>query len=304
MNNLPRPTLNNAALGRQQSASPMKMPQLSQQQQQPQQQSPQQLIQQMQQQQQQQQQSQQPQQQQQQQQQQFNHAQQLAMSKAEIDKTNAFQDSMAALSGSTSSPPIQLQSQLQNHLQNQSQKPLESRSLDQQISQGQQLNQVQMSQAQLNQPKMNQPQTNQAVTSIANQLQMSSPMGRQSPNMNQKINQVPNQTQITNQIPSQSQITNQIPNQNQIANQLTSRTPENKDIEMKPSPPRTIPTPPQFSQSSAVQQSVPSTSKPSVNAVEDSNMQIVPPQNEIQKPQIKDEKPTHLQVWTIEFKGS
>ena len=257
MGNMTRPTLSSAAnqmLSRQ-TPSPMKMQQLPQQpvqQQQPQtqvmqlssqqQQHQQQLQQQQHQQQQHQQQQQQQHQQHQQHQIQFNQSHMVPINKTEIERSNAFQDSIATLSTNTSGSPMQVQ----NHIQNQID---QSRSLEQQISHSQ-LNQI-------NQTKLSQAKMNQATSSIANQLQVGSPLGRQSPN----------------KVPS------------------ASRTPETKDMNVKPSPPRNGPTPPQFSQANKAQQS------PFQSGIktEDVKMQPVTSQKELQT-QIKEEKPNLMHV--------
>ena len=136
--------------------------------------------------------------------------------------------------------------QLQNHIQNQVD---QTRSLEQQSSQPQ-MNQ-------LNQTKLSQAQMNQAANSMANQLQVGSPMGRQSPS----------------KVPS------------------VSRTPETKDMDVKPSPPRNGPTPPQFSQANKMQQSP---FQPT-NIPEDVKMQPVASQKELQS-QVKEGKPNVIHV--------
>lgn len=214
MGNMTRPPVNSAAgqiLSRQ-TPSPIKFTQLPQQQQQTQHQQLMSLNSQ--------------QQQQGQSQIQFNQGQSMTMTKSEIERSHAFQDSIATLSANTSGSPMQMQ----NHIPNQVD---QSRSLDQQLSQ-----------TQMNQTKLSQAQVNQAVTSIANQLQMGSPMGRQSPNKPQNVN----------------------------------RTPDTKEIDVKPSPPRNGPTPPQFSQANKAQQSPFQTGIKS----EDIKMQPVTSQKELQ----------------------
>ena len=238
MNNSPVPMMNR------QTPSPMKMPQLPQ----PPQSQPTQMMN-----------MNSPQQQQSQQQvpqqQQMNHAQQLSLTKAELDRANALRESVNALAASTASPSVQMQ----NHIQNQNQSPLETRSLDQQISQAQmtQLNQAQM---------------NQSVASVTNQLQARSPMGRQSPNVAPSLN----------------------------------RTSESKDIDMKPSPPRSVPTPPQFSQAGKVpqppqtqqqHQNFRSGIKTEMREPEDVKMaSMTSSKNDLQNQAIKEEKPKLMQV--------
>ena len=235
INNMARPQVNSAGgqIMARQTPSPMKMPPLppQPQQQQTQQQQLMALN------------SQQQQQHTQQQQSQIQFSQQqIAMNKAEIERSNAFQDSIATLSANTSGSPMQMQNHIQNQVDH-------SRSLEQQISQSQ-INQM-------NQAKFSQAQMNQTVTSVANHLQLGSPMGRQSPSKGQN----------------------------------TNRTPDTKDMDVKPSPPRNGPTPPQFSQANKAQQSPFQSGMKS----EDVKMQPMTSQKEVQN-QIKEEKPNLLHV--------